>query len=142
MPKSEGSGGGGGTAGVGSGGGSGGVSGVALGKVLAVGRYQVIPEELLAEGNAGRAPTAGHAGCPRGREGAAEAGRGRGARRGPGVPLPAGTGPPWPCPPPSRSLSAALTSCLPGVSRLRRLGVLLGCWLALPGPALPGISPG
>ncbi|KAM6261710.1 BMP-2-inducible protein kinase isoform 2-T2 [Porphyrio hochstetteri] len=47
MPKSEGSGGG-GTACAGSGGG--GVSGVALGKVLAVGRYQVTPEELLAEG--------------------------------------------------------------------------------------------
>ncbi|XP_051475156.1 BMP-2-inducible protein kinase isoform X2 [Apus apus] len=45
MPKSEGSGGG-GTAGAGSGAGS----GVALGKVLPVGRYQVIPEELLAEG--------------------------------------------------------------------------------------------
>ncbi|XP_062478016.1 BMP-2-inducible protein kinase [Pezoporus occidentalis] len=45
MPKPEGSG---GTAGVGSGGG--GASGVALGKVLAVGRYQVTPEELLAEG--------------------------------------------------------------------------------------------
>ncbi|XP_030336596.1 BMP-2-inducible protein kinase isoform X2 [Strigops habroptila] len=44
MPKPEGSG---GTAGVGSGGGA---SGVALGKVLAVGRYQVTPEELLAEG--------------------------------------------------------------------------------------------
>uniref|UniRef100_A0A8D0FGC7 Protein kinase domain-containing protein n=1 Tax=Strix occidentalis caurina TaxID=311401 RepID=A0A8D0FGC7_STROC len=49
MPKSEGSGGG-GTACVGSGGGGGGGSGVALGKVLAVGRYQVTPEELLAEG--------------------------------------------------------------------------------------------
>ncbi|XP_030306007.1 BMP-2-inducible protein kinase [Calypte anna] len=49
MPKSEGSGGGGGgTASVGSGGSGG--SGVALGKVLAVGRYQVTPEELLAEG--------------------------------------------------------------------------------------------
>ncbi|KAM9030400.1 BMP-2-inducible protein kinase isoform 1-T1 [Ara ararauna] len=48
MPKPEGSG---GTAGVGSGGGGGGgPSGVALGKVLAVGRYQVTPEELLAEG--------------------------------------------------------------------------------------------
>ncbi|KAM9579884.1 BMP-2-inducible protein kinase isoform 5-T6 [Guaruba guarouba] len=48
MPKPEGSG---GTAGVGSGGGGGGgASGVALGKVLAVGRYQVTPEELLAEG--------------------------------------------------------------------------------------------
>lgn len=49
MPKSEGSGGS-GTACVGSGGGG---SGVALGKVFAVGRYQVTPEELLAEGNAG-----------------------------------------------------------------------------------------
>ncbi|XP_061849738.1 BMP-2-inducible protein kinase isoform X2 [Colius striatus] len=49
MPKSEGSGGS-GTACVGSGGGGGGGSGVALGKVFAVGRYQVIPEELLAEG--------------------------------------------------------------------------------------------
>ncbi|XP_061319835.1 BMP-2-inducible protein kinase [Pezoporus flaviventris] len=47
MPKPEGSG---GTAGVGSGGGGGGASGVTLGKVLAVGRYQVTPEELLAEG--------------------------------------------------------------------------------------------
>ncbi|KAK2541728.1 Bmp2k [Columba guinea] len=46
MPKSEGSGGS-GTACVGSGGGG---SGVALGKVFAVGRYQVTPEELLAEG--------------------------------------------------------------------------------------------
>ncbi|XP_068021871.1 BMP-2-inducible protein kinase isoform X2 [Melanerpes formicivorus] len=45
MPKSDGS--GGGTPCVGSGGG---VSGVALGKVLTVGRYQVTPEELLAEG--------------------------------------------------------------------------------------------
>ncbi|XP_054248287.1 BMP-2-inducible protein kinase [Indicator indicator] len=45
MPKSDGS--GGGTACVGSGGG---VSGVALGKVVTVGRYQVTPEELLAEG--------------------------------------------------------------------------------------------
>ncbi|XP_072717461.1 BMP-2-inducible protein kinase isoform X2 [Ciconia boyciana] len=49
MPKSEGSGGG-GTACGGSGGGGGGGSGVALGKVFAVGRYQVTPEELLAEG--------------------------------------------------------------------------------------------
>ncbi|OPJ75988.1 BMP-2-inducible protein kinase [Patagioenas fasciata monilis] len=46
MPKSEGSGGS-GTACVGSGGGG---SGVALGKVFVVGRYQVTPEELLAEG--------------------------------------------------------------------------------------------
>ncbi|KAK2542908.1 Bmp2k [Columba livia] len=46
MPKSEGSGSS-GTACVGSGGGG---SGVALGKVFAVGRYQVTPEELLAEG--------------------------------------------------------------------------------------------
>ncbi|XP_065489877.1 BMP-2-inducible protein kinase isoform X2 [Caloenas nicobarica] len=46
MPKSEGSGGG-GSACVGSGGGG---SGVVLGKVFAVGRYQVTPEELLAEG--------------------------------------------------------------------------------------------
>ncbi|KAM7022056.1 BMP-2-inducible protein kinase [Passerculus sandwichensis] len=44
MPKSEGSGGGGGTACSGSG------SGVALGRALAVGRYQVTPEEPLAEG--------------------------------------------------------------------------------------------
>ncbi|XP_041882917.1 BMP-2-inducible protein kinase isoform X4 [Corvus kubaryi] len=44
MPKSEGSGGGGGTACGGSG------SGVALGRALAVGRYQVTPEEPLAEG--------------------------------------------------------------------------------------------
>ncbi|XP_048159757.1 BMP-2-inducible protein kinase isoform X4 [Corvus hawaiiensis] len=44
MPKSEGSGGGGGTACCGSG------SGVALGRALAVGRYQVTPEEPLAEG--------------------------------------------------------------------------------------------
>lgn len=49
MPKSEGSGGGGGggTACGGSG------SGVALGRALAVGRYQVTPEEPLAEGKNG-----------------------------------------------------------------------------------------
>lgn len=58
MPKSDGS--GGGTACVGSGGG---VSGVALGKVLTVGRYQVTPEELLAEGNGGRRQTPGRARC-------------------------------------------------------------------------------
>lgn len=45
MPKSEGS--GGGTACGGSG------SGVALGRALAVGRYQVTPEEPLAEGKNG-----------------------------------------------------------------------------------------
>lgn len=48
MPKSEGSGGGGGGTACG---GSG--SGVALGRALAVGRYQVTPEEPLAEGKNG-----------------------------------------------------------------------------------------
>lgn len=48
MPKSEGSGGGGGGTACG---GSG--SGVALGRTLAVGRYQVTPEEPLAEGKSG-----------------------------------------------------------------------------------------
>lgn len=47
MPKSEGSGGGGGTACGGCG------SGVTLGRALAVGRYQVTPEEPLAEGKHG-----------------------------------------------------------------------------------------
>ncbi|XP_067153560.1 BMP-2-inducible protein kinase isoform X2 [Apteryx mantelli] len=52
MPKSDGSGGSGGTVCGGSGGGGGGGSGgvAALGKVFAVGRYQVTAEELLAEG--------------------------------------------------------------------------------------------
>lgn len=81
MPKSEGSGSS-GTACVGSGGGG---SGVALGKVFAVGRYQVTPEELLAEGNAGT--WALPCGVPveqgeSGRAGAAEAERGPGERRG------------------------------------------------------------
>nr|XP_025959149.1 BMP-2-inducible protein kinase isoform X2 [Dromaius novaehollandiae] len=50
MPKSDGSGGGGGGGGTVCGGSGGGGGGVALGKVFAVGRYQVTPEELLAEG--------------------------------------------------------------------------------------------
>ncbi|XP_062430336.1 BMP-2-inducible protein kinase isoform X2 [Rhea pennata] len=53
MPKSDGSGGGGGGGGGGGtvcGGSGGGSGGVALGKVFAVGRYQVTAEELLAEG--------------------------------------------------------------------------------------------
>lgn len=97
MPKSEGSGGG-GTAGVGSAGGGGGASGVALGKVLAVGRYQVTPEELLAEGNGeGGAHAPGRARCRW------DGGSGRGR----GGPLPrAGTGP------------AALPALRDAVSRL------------------------
>ncbi|XP_075785576.1 BMP-2-inducible protein kinase isoform X2 [Pelodiscus sinensis] len=50
MPKSEGGGGGGGTTCAGPGGAGGGGGGCTVGRVLAVGRYQVTLEELLAEG--------------------------------------------------------------------------------------------